>query len=488
MADNSLQTIRDYASSLQGDDRKNFIDKFNSIKDDDSKVTTLVGRIGKISNSTPTSSDTPQKQQDPLSGIPAPLKAAIQFAGGMTNTMTGGAMGKFEDWMQQKTGIPRPSDPNSMSYGVGSMAGYIPVGMGAEAGMSALAGKAAPQMLQKTLPMMAAKGALEGAATGAYGTPDNRLGGAIAGGIGGAVTAPIGAKLAIPKNLDDNIVSTYSQAINPSLGKIVNPAKLSEFQGKTVDAMKAIGANADNIKFENPNTGAMESRLPQSRVELLDALQQTKQSIYGKYNALQKSATDAGAKVDVPAIANEALNNIKNNRQYKLYAPEIVKDAQQVFTRLAKEGQATPEEVQKDLAFLNQKMKGFYQKGDYNAANIYADYAGSLRNKLDSSIETALEKGGYQDLKNKYASLKYVESDLSKAAARQLKSAQPGLGENFSNPIALAEMARGIFTSSPAEFATGATIKGVSTIHKMLNSPDWRIKNMFQAISKQKGK
>lgn len=43
---NELQAIRDYASSLQGEDRQNFINKFNSIKNDPVKISTLASRIG----------------------------------------------------------------------------------------------------------------------------------------------------------------------------------------------------------------------------------------------------------------------------------------------------------------------------------------------------------------------------------------------------------------------------------------------------------
>ena len=49
---NDLQSIRDYAASLQGDERKSFIDKFNSIKNDDSKIGILAGRISKLSGDT----------------------------------------------------------------------------------------------------------------------------------------------------------------------------------------------------------------------------------------------------------------------------------------------------------------------------------------------------------------------------------------------------------------------------------------------------
>lgn len=46
-----LQAIRNYAQSLSGDERKSFIEKFNAIKADDSKVATLSQRIGGVSPS-----------------------------------------------------------------------------------------------------------------------------------------------------------------------------------------------------------------------------------------------------------------------------------------------------------------------------------------------------------------------------------------------------------------------------------------------------
>lgn len=49
MAD--LQAIRDYAASLQGQDRQSFIDKFNSIKNDDNKVSVLTSRIQGLNGS-----------------------------------------------------------------------------------------------------------------------------------------------------------------------------------------------------------------------------------------------------------------------------------------------------------------------------------------------------------------------------------------------------------------------------------------------------
>lgn len=308
----------------------------------------------------------------------------------------------------------------------------------------------------------------------------NMLGGAFLGAVGGAIPKPMSNK-----ELPQHILSTYSRAVNPAIGSIKNITKLDEFQRKTIDAMKAIARNK-NLRFENETTGAMEYRLPKSRADLFEALKQTKQSIFDEYNNLQKSATSTGITIDVPSIAYKSFNEINNSRQYKMYAPSMANEAKTIMNRLMKSGKATPQQIQEDIAFLNQQMKGYYQKGEYNAANIYANYAANLRKGLDDAIEKAIGDVGYQDLKNQYSALKSVETDITKAAARQLKSTSKSMSETFSNPIALAEMARGIFTSSPAEFATGLTIKTFANIQKALNNPDWRIANMFKNIQKVK--
>lgn len=182
MADN-LQTIREYAASLPDGERSSFIDKFNSIKDDDSKISTLAGRISKQPGTS--------RSTSLMDKIPAPVRFGIQALAGASNTITGGATQAFENWLSQKTGAPGPADPSSAGYKIGGAAGYLPLGAGVEAGLMQAAGKMAPQLLQKTLPMMAGRGALAGGITGAIGTPDNRVEGGVGGGILGGAAAPL---------------------------------------------------------------------------------------------------------------------------------------------------------------------------------------------------------------------------------------------------------------------------------------------------------
>lgn len=303
------------------------------------------------------------------------------------------------------------------------------------------------------------------------------------GAVGGAILGKIN-----PVKIDDKILETYSKAINPSISRVKNATTLNEFKTKTPQAMKAIANNADNIQFTDEATGVVENRLPKSRIEAFEALKQTKQSIFDKYNSLTKDAADKGATVNVYEAAKKSFDNITNSRQFSLYEPKLKQEASSILKRIEKTGKAlsSPEEVEKDIQFLNQKMQGYYKKGDYNASNIYASYAGNLREALDNSIEKALNQKGYQQLKNEYSSLKFVEKDLAQAAARQLKQVDPKLGDGITDPLAIMEMARGILTSNPSSFASGLALKSVVNLRKYLNNPDLKIKLMFEQIKKSK--
>lgn len=65
---NTLENIRNYAASLEGEERKAFINKFNSIKDDDAKIETLGSRIAALS--------TPKRQFNTIEEASSAMKQA----------------------------------------------------------------------------------------------------------------------------------------------------------------------------------------------------------------------------------------------------------------------------------------------------------------------------------------------------------------------------------------------------------------------------
>lgn len=282
--------------------------------------------------------------------------------------------------------------------------------------------------------------------------------------------------------MDSTILNVYNDAINPSTGKFTSKGKVDAYQQKAVTAMKTIHDYGDSLKFENPETGVIENRLPKDRQELLSAAEQTKAEIFKQYNSLAQQA--GNAKIDRATIAKNAFNDIIKSPQYKNYDPSMVKSAEKVQARLMKSGSASPEEIQGDIKYLNNKMQGFYNKGDFNKANIYANYAGKLRTSLDSAIEESLGKGGYKELKGKYAALKAVESDLTKASIRQLKKTNPNAGDHFTDPIALAEVARGLLMHNPADVAVGAAIKLGKMSLNYAKNPDSKIRGLFDLMQK----
>lgn len=287
-------------------------------------------------------------------------------------------------------------------------------------------------------------------------------------------------------NADKAILKVYNEAINPSTGKFTNKNKLDNYQNKVLNVFKDIHSNQNNIQLENPVTGTMENRAPVNRGELLSASDQRKQQIYDQYSQITKQASQGKNPVliDKGKIAKDSFDEIIKNPQYQDYAPDLVKQAKAVQSRLVSKGSATPDQIQKDMEFLNNKMKAYYTKGDYNAANVYATYAGNLRSALNKSIEDTLGNSGYSDLKKLYGSHVTLEKDLTKAAAQQLKKANPLLEDHFSNPIALAEMARGALSGNLVEMGTGAAIKGAAMAKTMMENPDRRVAGLFNFLNK----
>lgn len=163
-----LQAIRNYAQSLNGDERANFISKFESIKGDDNKVSTLASRIS--------SKAQPIKQEN--KGFKDPFfipKLQMDVTRGALNTATAGG----SEFLLNKIGL---KSPDSIGYKAGNIGGYaVPV-----AGARALIGKVAP-LAGRGIAKTIARGGIEGALAGAYGTPSDRTGGAVGGGILGAI-------------------------------------------------------------------------------------------------------------------------------------------------------------------------------------------------------------------------------------------------------------------------------------------------------------
>lgn len=287
----------------------------------------------------------------------------------------------------------------------------------------------------------------------------------------------------ISPTLDKRIFNDFNKAINPRVGQFKQAYQLENYKNNVVKAVKTIDENSPNLNLENPDTGEI-LNLPNNKQTFLDAIGQTKSQLWNKISNMSQSSTQTGAIVDVPLVANNSLDKLINNKSIKTIRPDIVKEANALKTRLINSGKLSPVETEDLLKVMNHELGKYYSLGDKNAVNIYADVASSLRKELDSTIENSLSKAGYQDLRNQYSSLKSIESDVLRSAAKKTIASDLSLGGQLLNVSAGEEIIRGIITQNPGAIVSGAGIKSYQIIRKYLRSPDMRIKRMFNYVSK----
>lgn len=290
---------------------------------------------------------------------------------------------------------------------------------------------------------------------------------------------------------DDAIVSSYTKAVKPTMAGKVGPGQLDQYNQKVPVAVKAITANKDNLSFVG-DTGDMETgKLPTSRMELADAVEQTKANIFKQYDTLAKQSGEQGATVPLDS-AGQALDKVVNNEALQLANPNAVKYAQDIQSRLQNPDgtykAVTPEVAQDVIKNMNATLKAFYRNPTYDTASRAAIDAGVV-NQLRSSLDKAINEStgaNYQALKNQYAALSAIEKDVNKAALAQMKqtgSNMSGFGK-YVDIFSGGDMVNGLLTLNPGLFVKGAAQSAFSHLFQWWNSPDRAVSSMFKESSK----
>jgi hypothetical protein len=181
-----------------------------------------------------------QREVSPLrmidKGVATFLSPVTQQILGAAKTISGGGSSILEN-----AGILPKSNPNDAFNKLGQMAGYVPV-----AGAATQMAKAIPGLAGKSLPSLVGQQAVAGAATGAYGTPENRESGAVGGAAVGALLPP--ATTALGKGYDflSNIPGALEQ-IKRNFKNIQNPVQFGkQVRESLFNAKQAVGNTFGN--------------------------------------------------------------------------------------------------------------------------------------------------------------------------------------------------------------------------------------------------
>lgn len=295
------------------------------------------------------------------------------------------------------------------------------------------------------------------------------------------------------KEIDNYVLDKFERGVKPTIvGKTGTLGQADKYKQNAVEAVKIIANNKDNLKFVDDAGEEIVGRTPQSMREFAESIDQTKKSVFEKYNDLAKQAGKAGGEIDGENIVKE-LDVVKGNKALSVTNPEAIKYADDVQKRLMEfddKGEFVGYKkfdvplAQDIVKNYNNSLELFYRNPSYDSASRAAIDAGvvnNFRKSLDDVIEN-LTGEQYQALKNQYAALKTIEKDVVKRAnilARQNNKSLLDYSDIFSG----GEMVAGIMTLNPAMFAKGAAQKGIKEWFKYLNSPNRAVKKMFEKVN-----
>ncbi len=281
-----------------------------------------------------------------------------------------------------------------------------------------------------------------------------------------------------------SIVKNFQKGIKPRINANQTPGQARAYKEDIVSAVKSIKENQANLKYADDIADGVDEvikgKLPENLQQLSNALEQTKGSIFERYDALATKAGQSRLAVKPQAIVKE-LGAIINDTATKLSHPEVVAYARAVARRYSKVKNLNAKVVQDIIQNYNKSLEAFYKNPSLDTAqraSVDSMVANNLRKLLDEQI-TKLTGEEYQALKNEYGSLKSIERDVVKAALRDERANVKGLYD-MTDVFSGGEVVRGLLTLNPQVVGVGLSMRAIKEIYKHMNNPNRAVKAMFR--------
>ena len=286
------------------------------------------------------------------------------------------------------------------------------------------------------------------------------------------------------QSINSKILKKYEKGVKPLINAKTTPSKLADYKEDAVNAVKIIKENKPNLRFIDETGEPIVGQTPKSLQQLSEAIEQTKKTIFERYDALAKTAGEAGVGIDTAPIINE-LNAVINKKSLQLTNPRAIEYAKNLQDRLFGFEKIDAVTAQEIIQNYNKSLEAFYRNPTYDSASqaaIDAMIANRMRQALDDGI-SGVTGGQYQALKNQYGSLKAIERDVIKATLRDARRNVKGLID-LTDIFSGGQVISGILNMSPGMIAQGITQKAIAEYFKFLTNPNRAIEQMFQAAEK----
>lgn len=295
-----------------------------------------------------------------------------------------------------------------------------------------------------------------------------------------------GVKKAFTSNLNEaKVTDLYNRAIRPTVVGKSNAGQIEKANTQAVSGLKSIADNKANLTFTDANGEKITGQAPKSVEQLTQAIEQTKKSIFQKYDTLAKQAGGQGVTVDAPIIAKE-LSPVIESKSLSIANPRAVEYAKTLQERLNQAGGIDAQTAQDVIQHYNESLKAFYRNPSYDTASS-ASIDALIVNKFREALDDGISKSTgaqYQALKNQYGALSSMEKDVAHRNIVWGRQNAVGLAGNLANITSGAELARGLIMMNPADIGASVAIKGIQKYMKYLNNPDVGVSKIFSELEK----
>lgn len=284
----------------------------------------------------------------------------------------------------------------------------------------------------------------------------------------------------VNKMIDTNI----EKGIRPSVAGTKNFAQIEKYKEKARNAVLTITRNKDKLRLTDDIGEVVSGAVPETLKQFSEAIGQTKEAIYKKYNKLATQAGEAGAKIKLTGIADE-LSKLAESPVLQDVAPEVVAYAKKRGESLIKRGEYTAEQAQEAIKQLNSSLESFYRNptaGEFSRLQVDALIVNNMRESLDAAI-TSAKGAGYQKLKEMYGALKTIEKDVYRRAVVDARKNNKGLVD-FADVFSAGDIILGVTTMNAAQVAKGGFQMFIKEMYKRRNDPNNIIKKMFKGAEK----
>jgi hypothetical protein len=293
-----------------------------------------------------------------------------------------------------------------------------------------------------------------------------------------AETSALGDAIATnnPGAVDSYITRRYRSVVKPPPGTAKAESGIAQQDQRILTTVDQIIGNRAGLKL----TDAAPGQLPRSLRQFSEAIDQTKKSLFQKYDAMAQQSGDVGVQVDLAPVISE-LRSIGTRPEVVDLHPELIPQAEQLARNFEARGFYTPSAAQDAIENLNRTLQAFYKnptEQTVGRANLLAPVARTLRSQLDAAIESA-QGPGYQALRSQYGALTSVEKDVARSVQREANKIPGGLAGTFADMAASEEAIRGVLTLNPAALARAGGIRAAKAAVKYVNDPNRAIERMF---------